>query len=34
MRGCVAHFGGEINISRESIGEGDARRERFMLTRC
>jgi hypothetical protein len=32
MRGCVAHFGGGIAIARETLGEGDSRRERFVLT--
>jgi len=33
MRGCVKHFGGGITIAREVLGDGDARRERFTLTR-
>jgi len=33
MRGCVAHFGGGIDIQREVVGTGDLRRERFILTR-
>lgn len=33
MRGCIAHFGGGIAISRTGVGEGDARSERFVLTR-
>lgn len=33
MRGCIAHFGGGIDIAREVLGEGAARRERFILTR-
>jgi len=33
MHGCIAHFGGGISIARETLGEGDARRERFILTR-
>jgi hypothetical protein len=33
MRGCIAHFGGNIAIRRETLGEGDARKERFVLTR-
>lgn len=33
MRGCVAHFGGGITIARTVVGEGDARTERFVLTR-
>jgi hypothetical protein len=33
MQGCVAHFGGGIDIRREVVGEGDARKERFTLTR-
>ena len=33
MRGCVAHFGGGIAVAREMLGDGDARRERFVLTR-
>ncbi len=33
MLGCVAHFGGNIAIRREVLGGGDARKERFILTR-
>jgi len=33
MRGCVAHFAEPVSIERETLGEGDARRERFILTR-
>lgn len=33
MRGCLAHFGGGIDIAREAVGEGPSRRERFVLTR-
>ena len=33
MRGCIAHFGGGITIARTVVGEGDARSERFVLTR-
>jgi hypothetical protein len=33
MQGCVTHFGGGIDIRRELLGEGDARKERFTLTR-
>ena len=33
MRGCIAHFGGGIDIAREVLGEGMGRRERFTLTR-
>ena len=33
MRGCIAHFGGGIAIVRETVGDGAARRERFILTR-
>jgi hypothetical protein len=33
MRGCIAHFGGNIAIRRETLGAGDARKERFVLTR-
>lgn len=33
MRGCVAHFGGGIDIHREIVGEGELRLERFVLTR-
>jgi len=33
MRGCIAHFGGGIAVAREVVGNGDARRERFVLTR-
>lgn len=34
MRGCVTHFGGEVTIEREVVGEGDSRKERFVLTRA
>ena len=34
MRGCIAHFGGNIAIRREVLGEGEARKERFILTRA
>lgn len=33
MRGCIAHFGGGIAIQREVLGDGDHRKERFVLTR-
>ena len=33
MRGCIVHFGGGITIVRTVVGEGDARSERFVLTR-
>jgi len=33
LRGCAAHFGGQITIAREVVGTSDARRERFTLTR-
>jgi hypothetical protein len=33
MRGCVSHFGGGISIKREILGDGDNRKERFILTR-
>lgn len=33
MRGCVAHFGNEVDIRREVLGDGDSRKERFILTR-
>ena len=33
MQGCIAHFGGNIALQRHSLGEGDARKERFILTR-
>ncbi len=33
MRGCIAHFGGGIAITRATVGEGAARRERFILNR-
>lgn len=33
MNGCVAYFGGNITIGREVIGEGNTRKERFILTR-
>ncbi len=31
--GCLAHFGGGIRLHRETMGDGDARCERFTLTR-
>jgi hypothetical protein len=34
MRGCIAHFGGDVAIARETIGDGAFRRERFTLTRA
>ena len=34
MRGCIAHFGGGISLTREQLGEGEARRERFTLIRA
>jgi hypothetical protein len=33
LRGCVAHFGGGEVLTREVVGSGEARRERFTLTR-
>jgi len=33
MRGCVAHFGGGIQIARETLDDGGTQRERFVLTR-
>lgn len=33
MRGCIAHFGGNIAIARETLGDGKTQRERFILTR-
>lgn len=33
MRGCIAHFGGNISIHRTVVGSGDSRQERFILTR-
>jgi len=33
MHGCIQHFGGGIELKREIVGEGDVRRERFILTR-
>lgn len=33
MRGCIAHFGGGIDIARETVDAGPLRRERFTLTR-
>ena len=33
LRGCSAHYGERIEIQRERIGDGDARSERFILTR-
>ncbi len=33
MQGCVAHFGGNIAITREVLGDGDQRKERFVLSR-
>ncbi len=34
MRGCITHFGGGIDLRRETLGEGADRRERFILTRA
>lgn len=34
MRGCIKHFGGDISVDREVMGEGSERRERFVLTRA
>lgn len=33
LRGCVAHFGGGETLSRETLGDGADRRERFTLSR-
>lgn len=33
MRGCFRHFGESIELAREVLGEGEARRERFILSR-
>jgi hypothetical protein len=31
--GCIAHFGQSIAMRREAFGEGEQRKERFILTR-
>lgn len=31
--GCIAHFGGSIALSRETVGEGPSSQERFLLRR-
>lgn len=33
MRGCLNHFGGQINLEREMVGQDGQRKERFVLTR-
>lgn len=33
LEGCIAHFGGKILLTRETVGEGEERRERFCLER-
>lgn len=33
MRGCFAHFGQAVHLARETVGTGEGRRERFILTR-
>ena len=33
IQGCIDHFGGGIQVSRTTLGEGDSRAERFVLTR-
>lgn len=33
MRGCIAYFGGGIAIARSVVGDGESRKERFVLTR-
>jgi len=33
IRGCIRHFEANIELSRESLGEGNTRYERFILTR-
>ena len=34
MRGCIAHFGGGITIERSVVGDGEMRKERFVLNRA
>ena len=34
MRGCIAHFGGGITFTREPVGDGASRKERFTLSRA
>jgi len=33
IRGCISHFGEDISLSREVLGEGETRKERFTLRR-
>lgn len=33
LRGCITHFGEDISITRSVVGEGHARKERFVLSR-
>jgi hypothetical protein len=33
LRGCIAHFGGPEALTRETVGAGESRRERFTLSR-
>jgi len=33
IAGCVAHFGRPTTVRRETVGEGEQRRERFLLER-
>ena len=33
IRGCAEHFGESITLERQTLGEGDARQELFLLTR-
>lgn len=33
IQGCIAHFGGGIQVSRTTLGEGESGAERFVLTR-
>jgi hypothetical protein len=31
--GCITHFGGQIELTRETVGDGPTRQERFLLRR-
>ena len=33
IRGCITHFGNPIEMARSTVGHGDGRAERFLLTR-
>lgn len=32
IRGCIAHFGGNASLARETLGSGESRCERFTVT--